>query len=316
MNFFDLCVACGRAIGRGGKACGRVLARMTRLTYRYWWVVLPIMLLALAASLYYTRRQNTINYANAVAMVNVGSLQQFEQAFAPLRSGKLLPKESAMRKYIRTKKITRFETCHVIDCMNDGTADNIDFKHKIKATDTVNVIMQDRICIRFRIKDRDLDLLPEVEKALMDYLNANEALQQSYGIYLANLREAAEFNHTQATKLDSLTSHYYFRGHLGQDSFGKMQQGTVVMSDWGGNWQVRLFLDKIYEHQLHLQLTDYRLHLATAPVVLENHFTLDPKPVNGRIKFGVLFLLLGWAAGCALAELINRRKAIFAWLQQ
>ncbi len=316
MNFFDLCAACGRAIGRGCQACGRLLARMTRLTYRYWWVVLPIMLLALAASLYYTRRQNTINRVNAVAMVNVGELSQFEQAFAPLLSGKTLPENAAIKEYVQSRKATNFATFHVIDSKHDGTADFIDFKHKIQATDTTNIIMQDRVCIQFRIKDRYLDLLPDIEKALVDYLNANEALQQSYGIYLANLREAAEFNHTQATKLDSLTSHYYFRGHLGKDSFGKMQQGTVVMSDWGGDWRVRLFLDKIYEQQLHMQLTDYRLHLATAPVVLENHFTLDPKPVNGRIKFGVLFLLLGWAAGCALAELIDRRKAIFAWLQQ
>lgn len=315
MNFIDLCVACGRAIGRGCQACGRVLARMTRLTYRYWWVVLPIMLLGLAAAMYYTREKNTINRVNAIAMVNVGALSQFEQAFAPLHSDKMLPEETPLKELLHTHKVMRFATFHVIDSKHDEIPDYVDFKKKIKATDTTNIIMQDRICIQFLIKDRDLDLLPEVEKELLNYLNANEALQQSYGIYLANLREAAAFNHTQALKLDSLTSHYYFRGHLGKDSFGKLEQGTVVMSDWGGDWRVRLFLDKIYEQQAHMQRTDYRLHLATAPVVLENHFTLDPKPVNSRRKFGVLFLLFGWAAGCALAELIDRRKAILAWLQ-
>lgn len=316
MNFIDLCVACGRAIGRGCKACGRILARMTRLTYRYYWVVLPIILLGLAASLYYTREKNTINRANAIVMVNAGSLQQFEQAFAPLRLEKSIPAEFAIKGFLKRHKALRFETFHVIDSKHDGTADFIDFKKKVKATDTTEIIMQDRICIQFFIKDRDLDSLPQIEKAVLDYLNANEALQQSYGIYLANLRESAAFNHTQAMKLDSLTSHYYFRGHLGKNSFGQMQQGTVVMSDWGGDWRVRLFLDEIYKQHGHIQRTDYRLHLATAPVVLENHFTLDPKPVNGRIKFGVFFLLLGWAAGCALAELIDRRKAILTWLQQ
>jgi len=277
--------------------------------------VLPIIMLALAAAMYYTRKKNTINRANAVVMVNAGALSQFEQAFAPLRLEKSIPAEFPIKGFLKRHKAFRFETFHVIDSKHDGTADYIDFKNKIKATDTTNIIMQDRICIQFRIKDRDLDSLPAIEKALLDYLNANEALQQSYGIYLANLREAAAFNHTQALKLDSLTSHYYFRGHLGKNSFGQMQQGTVVMSDWGGDWRVRLFLDKIYEQQAHMQRTDYRLHLATAPVVLENHFTLDPKPVNSRKKFGVLFLLLGWIGGCVLAELIDRRKAILAWLK-
>ena len=65
-----------------------------------------------------------------------------------------------------------------------------------------------------------------------------------------------------------------------------------------------------------MQAVDYRMQLATAPVVLENHFTLDPKPVNGRFKYVFVLFLLGWLGGCILAELIDRRKAICAWLKQ
>ena len=43
MNFFDLCAACGRAIGRGCAACWRMIERMLRLTYRYWWLVLTLV---------------------------------------------------------------------------------------------------------------------------------------------------------------------------------------------------------------------------------------------------------------------------------
>ena len=75
-------------------------------------------------------------------------------------------------------------------------------------------------------------------------------------------------------------------------------------------------MDKIYEQQKHTQLGDYRLQLATAPVVLENHFTLDPKPVNERKKCLFLFVLMGWIGGCVLAELIDKRKAICAWLKK
>ena len=315
MNFIDLCVAFGRAIGRGCKACLRVLTHMLRLTYRYWWIVLTIMGLALVAALYYTRKANTINRANAVAMVNVGTLPQFEQAFAPLRAEKMLPEDVAIKDYLHKMKVTNFKTFHVIDCKHDGTVDFIDFENKIKAKDTLNKIMQDRICIQFCIKDRDLDLLPEVEKALLDYLNANKAMQESYAVYLANLSDAAAFNHRQALKLDSLTTHYYFRTKQGKYNFGELSDGTVVMNDWSGDWYVHLFLDDIYDQQEHMQRIDYRYHLATAPVVLENHFWLDSKPVNGRLKCAVVFLFWGWVFGCALAELFDRRKAILAWLK-
>jgi hypothetical protein len=65
-----------------------------------------------------------------------------------------------------------------------------------------------------------------------------------------------------------------------------------------------------------MQQGDYRLQLATAPVVLENHFTAAPKPVNGRLKYVLLFLILGWAFGCLTAEIIDQRKLIASWLKQ
>lgn len=316
MNFLDLCVACGNAIGRGCKALWRVFQRMLRLTYRYWWMVGVIVVLAIAAALYYTRKDNTIYRLNAVALLNGPSIQQFEQAYAPLRSAQMMDEKSDLRRMIRTGKVRQFTTYRVIDCLDDGIADYVDFKHKIQLTDTVKVPMQDRLCLQFRIKSRDLDSVPFIEQQVLALLNADVAMQQAYATYLPNLQREAEFNHTQWHKLDSLTSHYYFRGHLGKDSFGQMREGTVVMSDWGGNWRVELFLEDIYDQQQHTQLVDNRLQLATAPVVLENHFAVDPAPVNGRRKILVIFLLLGWMAGCVLAELVDKRKVIADWLKK
>jgi len=312
MNFFDLCVACGRAIGRGCKACWQLFLHMLQLTYRYWWIVLIPVILGIAAALYYTRLDNLTYKANAVALLNGPSVQQFEQAYAPLRSGQLLPEDAAIKPFVLSKEARSFETYRVIDCLNDGTEDFVDFKRKSSPTDTVKVQMQDRLCLQFRIKHRDLEKVAEVEKALLDFLNANPAMQQSYVPYYANLREEVAFNHRQAQKLDSLTSHYYY--YTPSSTVPPAYVGNGV--NFYGERRIHLFLEKIYEQQEHMQLVDYRMQLATAPVVLENHFSLDPKPVNGRMKFLVIFFLLGWIGGCTLAELIDRRKAICAWLKQ
>lgn len=312
MNFIDLCVACGRGIGRAIKACWQLFLHMIQLTYRYWWIVLTIIALGLAAALYYTRHGNVTYKVNAVAHINGGSIQQFEQAFAPLQSGKLLSEDAAIYSFVHNKTARRFQTFRVIDCLDDGVADYVDFKRKSSPTDTVKVQMQDRLCIQFRIKHRNLDSVAYVEQALMEYLNANTALQQAYVPYYANLCEEAAFNHRQALKLDSLTSHYYY--YTPSSTVPPAYVGNGV--NFYGERHIHLFLDKIYEQQEHMQEVDHRIQLATAPVVLENHFYVDPKPVNGRFKYLVIMFLLGWIGGCVLAELIDRRKAICAWLKQ
>ena len=311
MNFWDLCVVCGRAIGRGCAALWRLLAHMLRLSWRYWWLVLALVFLAVAVALYHTREANITFKMNAVAFVNGASLPQFEQAFAPLRSSRSIPDDAAILPFIKEHQVQAFQTFRVVDCRHDGVADFVDFKRKSSPKDTLNVQMQDRLCLQFRIKSRDLKKLPEVEQALLDFLNANEALQQSFGTYRRNLEAEVAFNHAQALKLDSLTSVYYFAGTVPVQPAAYSGNGV----NFYGDRHIRLFLEEIYKQQQHLQQGDYRLQLATAPVVLENHFVADPKPVNGRRQCVALLFLLGWVAGCLLAEVIDKRKAIIAWLK-
>ena len=147
---------------------------------------------------------------------------------------------------------------------------------------------------------------------MMTYLNGNEAMQQAYETYYRNMKEVVDFNHSQEQKLDSLTTHYYFHSHPSSDAATKTQSGVIFM----GDWSVHLFLESIYDHQEQMIKADHRMHLATAPVVLENHFAVDAKPVNGRLKYLILFFLLGWIGGCVIAEMIDKRKAIIAWLKK
>lgn len=311
MNFFDLCVACGRATGRFLAACGRLLAHMIRLTYRYWWIVLTIMILGIAAALYYTRHGNQSFKVNAIAVLNGPSITQFEQSYVALRSCMMLPDDMPLKELIQTKKVRDFQTYRVIDCLGDSTADYIDFKGAVSLKDTVDVPMQDRLCLQFLIKERDKDLIPLVEQDLLQWLNSNEAMQEAYVTYLKNTLSSVQFNHSQLLKLDSLTTHYYFHAHHGDQPLTGIESGLV----WVGDWRIHLFLNDIYQHQKRTNWMDQRIQLATAPVVLENHFAVNPKPVNGRNKFLFLFLLLGWIGGCVLAEIIDQRKAISAWLK-
>ena len=308
MNFWDLCVACGRAIGRGCVALWNILSRMIRLTYRYWYIVVTLVVLAIALAIYHTRPKNIKYRVNAIAMVNGASMQQFEKAFAPLQTGQLLPPDAKIAPYMRWKQAGCFDVFRVVDVHHDGVADYIDFKRKSSPKDTTEVQMQDRVCIQFQTSAVFVPMIPEIEEAVLELLNGNEALQQAHVLYLENLREEVAFNHRQAVKLDSLTSAYYYNAAMVNND------GSGV--NFYGDRKIRLFLNDIYRQQLHTRNGDLRLQLASAPVVLENHFAVDPAPVMTRTKCVFLFFLLSWIVGCLIAELIDRRKAIAEWLKK
>ena len=118
MNFFDLCVVIGQAIGRGCKAVWSLLLGMIRRTYRYWWVVVPVLVIGLAAALYISRPENLCYKMNAVAHLNGPTIQQFEQAYAPMRTG-LLPDDAAIAPFVWTRTVKRFDTYRVVDCLDD-----------------------------------------------------------------------------------------------------------------------------------------------------------------------------------------------------
>lgn len=312
MNFWDLCVAIARAIGRACVAAWEVVARMIRLTWRYWWTVVPVVALAIAAAVYHTRPDNICFRVNAIAFLNGPSIQQFEQKYAALQTGSLIDGNERIAQLLNNRKVEAFTSYRVVDCLHDGTADMIDFKRKSSPTDTLRLQMDDRLCLQFRLRGYCLGTVAEVENALLNWLNADEAMQQSYAVYLENLKEQVAFDHKQAVKLDSLTSAYYY--NAGTTSLTSDVNGSGV--NFYGDRKIRLFLNEIYRQHKHMQLSDYRLQLATAPVTLENHFTVDPKPVHSRSQIVLIFCLLGWIAGCVLAQIIDKRKAIYAWLKQ
>ncbi|MBR6017895.1 MAG: hypothetical protein IK073_04685 [Paludibacteraceae bacterium] len=311
MNFWDLCVLCARGIGRACCAVGRWVAALIRLTYRLWWIVIPVLLLMIGAGYYYTRLDNQTYQVRAIALLNGPSIQQFEQRYAVLQAAQTLPLDEPMAGHIYGRTIGDLRTYRVIDVRPDSVGDYIDFKHKSSPKDTVEVQMRDRLCLQFTMKRRNIALLETVERDMLAFLNADEAMQVAYKTYMPNLQREIRFNHEQLEKLDSLTSQYYFHTTPGV-SLSTSQEGIT----FAGDRKMRLFLKDIYAQHARTERMDYRASLATAPVVLENHFSLVPAPLNSRRRCLPVFAVTGWLLGCALAALIEQRKRLIAWLKQ
>lgn len=314
-NLIDLIVDCWNGLMRLFGMLGALVASMLRLSTRCWWVVLPVILLSLGAALYYSRPANKTYKVNAIVRLNGPSIELVRQVYkpleqipntnAPIATETLLGLNSEIARRVHT-----FKTFEVIDCLNDSTADYVDYKQKRKQQDTVNVVMPDRLALQFRVRG-NIECIPEVEQQLLQYFNNDPQLQHAYTSYLKTLDREVQFCHDQIEKLDSLTSSFYF---LNQDmalSITRWSTGLVI-----GDRRIRLFLDDIYRHIAYTRFIDERKAIATAPVVLENHFVMNARPINGRFKCLVIGLFVGWIIGCILAALVDKRKVIAAWLKK
>lgn len=311
MNLFDLCAVCVRGIGKAICRVAEWIGSAIRLSFRKWWIVLPMLAFAVGFACYYSRLDNRIYKMNAVAILNGPSVELFGYAYQPLVSVAVSP-DSPMFPYLADKQAMRFASFPVIDCLNDNTADYVDFKLKSKLTDTLNVHMKDRVCLQFRLKEKDMALLPDIENAILAQLNGDERLQAAYAAYMPTLDREVQFCHDQVEKLDSLTSAFYFDANPSQQLKYTYRDGGLFL----GDRRIKLFLGDIQKHFEHTRMIDQKKMMATAPVVLENHFVKDLAPVNSPIKSIVLFGFVGWLIGCLIALCVEQRKTICAWLKK
>lgn len=306
-NLFDLFLMAWRGVKRVCRCLWQFMKDIVRLTFRKYWITLPIVLLFIALSFYYTRQENSIYKVYSVATLNGPSLALFDEVFRPLQSGVFLGENPAIAQPIHNRVAYRFETFPVIDNRRDSTIDYIDFNRRTNYKDTVDWQMRDHICIQFMVKHKHLSQIPAIEQQLLEYLNTNEAMQRAYKASLPMLDREVVFCHDQVEKLDSLTSAFYFNNVL---TLGEHSANTIVAGDFNDR-RIELFLPMIYQHIDYTRKLDIRRAEATAPVVLASHFAINPHVVNGKLRMLVLFAFVGWLVGLFIAkgvECIGKKK--------
>ena len=312
-NLFDLLAACSRAIANACKGCWKLFCNMLRLTYRKWYIVLPLWVI-FGGLYYYAHRPIRAKYkVQGIVLLNGPSVEHFNQAVSALALSEPSPGRNTADRLNIDPSIAaltyRYQTRDVIDMLADGYPDFVDYKDKIIRNDTMVIHMQDRICLRFRLKHY-LTALPQIEEGLLHFFNTDPDMMKAYEVYLKNLQREAKFHHDQIEKLDSLTSDFYFR-----------QGAAVLPIDNGketvsfGNRGIHLFLDDIKKEMELCRQVDQRLARATAPVVFEHHLVAAPSIKYHPIVRLLLTLLIGWLGALLIAHVVERWKDINAWLR-
>jgi len=318
MNFFDLCKACVKVMIDILTYAWQFFCRMLRLTWRMWYVVITLTLLGIAGGLYYSRPDNKMYEVTGIAYLNGPTLTGAKTRFEALNNAapdKLNPEQTLWTMLDiepGSLILTHFDAFFLQDGLHNGIADYVDWGRGASIKDTLNVRVSDMMAFRFRIR-RHLHVA-QAEEKIMAYMNADSAFQEAYRLDLQNRLREYRFDQEQVEKLDSLTSVFYFEQGEAYDTpqLVAKKRGQVLV----GERKITLFTDQITRFYQQKHLRDTRLAYCTAPVVLQNHFVMCPRPIN-RISYSMIIgCIIGWILGCIVGFLIERRKEVRAWLNQ
>ena len=314
MNLFDLCRAFVRGIGKGVKWLVYRFGDMIRLSFRQWWVVLIVVALCVAAALYYSREDNRKYEVDAIAMLNGVTNEMVRAEFERLDKSCFLFEHQNLTSLLGVDvelaiSNNRFETFNVIDLLADTTIDMVDYQRSAPRMDTLYKHVPNMVALRFCTESPNR--IPEMEEALLNYLNTRPYFQSLYETYYKGLEREARFHRDQIEKLDSLTSVFYFSQNNREQVQMKVWESGMVL----GRREMALFLEDIYLEMRESECVNARLAVATAPVVLQSHFVVNPRAVNGPLRMSAIAIVVGWLLGLIMASLVENRKRILAWLQ-
>ncbi len=315
-SLFDLIYAACKACGRGINRIICLLSRMIRLSWRKAYIVLPLLILGLAAGIYWTRPENRKYKVEAVLILNGPTEFDVAQALMPIEFAvdANMSETQNLQNLLQlepeiARVTTRFEHFPVIDFRHDSVPDMIDYKRSHKRSDTLDIVMDNRIAVRFRTKN--INSVPTVQQNLLQYLNSQPQIQAAFEAKKADIERFAEFCRVQTEVLDSFIVEFYFNQGTGsQNKVRPWSPGLVV-----GSREVQAMHNDMFELLERRKQVTHELSLMTAPVVLDSNFALNPEPVRNQHIWRILFMLAGWIAGVVLAWLIEDRKNILAWLR-
>ncbi len=316
LNLWELCLICTRAIGKALCGLWQLCTNTLRLSLQRWYIVLPIVILGIAAAAYYSRPSNRIYQVGAMVHLSGVNRTDVNRLYTSLAfaTPEIINQEQTLSALLgltneQTAKLRRFETWGVLDYQRDSLPDVVDKKNKHSLADTVTVVMPDYLYLTFRTKRPQEAQV--VGQAIINYLNSNADLQRAHQAHRNVLQRKVDFCRTQIDKLDSLTTAFYFEqvgdGHV---RFERWSSAFIV-----GDRRIDLIHPDILGLIRKTEIAEKQLVMASAPVVPMGEFVVEPKAVNGSLKCLVLGFLASYLLGCLLALAWNRRKQLAQWMR-
>ena len=317
LTLWDLIKTFCRWVGKCCVAFLDVLLKQIKISFRKWYIVLPVVALGIAVSLYYSRVENRKYKAEGMAVIHGPMAAEVKEALRPIEQAMPANIESdlSLATVLNcapecTKGIRKVQTYYIIDYLDNVTPDMVDKKGKHQLDDTLNVVSNN--FLQFEVYTKDLASLEDFEQALVDYVNNNPIMKSKYDVHHALLENELEICKNQLGYLDSLTKvmYYNYSNGIQLDVSASKRTGDLKLGRPG----IDPIHDQILELLQHTKLVEAELSTCTQPLMFISHITPMPKAINNRIKCLITGFILSWILGLCIAWLVEDRAEVRQWL--
>ena len=287
------------------------IGQLLKLLFRHLILTLVFVIICLSIAVYLTRPSEKIYKADAIALVYGCDAQtvreiskQLETAgptkgYASIASKLSLPDSVA-------RNIIGFRTYTVIAYQKDGVAVLVDYNNIYPIKDTMYVKMRDRVSMQLLVKNTNQ--IPQIQKAILNYFNNNEMLKIRLDNFKNEMNQQIVISGVELKRVDSLAKVSYFKDNNQQIRFN---QNKLLV----GEQQKQLFYSDLLRLQNIISTSNSALSNCKQPVVFPSGFAVDPKPINGVVKYGASAIILGLFISLIVAGLIENFAKIINYLK-
>jgi len=306
-----LILLCGWII-KGLKNIVVFFGNLVQLSYKYKIVTIIVIILSLSTGLYLSRPSVRVYKADAMAMLYGSDAQtvkeickQLENSISTNNLYSLASKLSIPDSV--AKNIVGFQSFYVIDYLKDGVADKVDFDNNHSLTDTLNIKMKDRLY--FRVFSTKISQIPKVQAAILAYFNNNSVMKAQFENKRNELLQNVKICNSESLLIDSLAKVSYFKSNHEQMQF---DNNKLLV----GEQRKQLFYGELLDLQNIKSKSETKIVDFKQPVDLPSGFVLNPVPVNGHTKYGVVSLLIGYILAVVISVLIDNFKKVVKFLEK
>jgi hypothetical protein len=303
MNLFDFILLCCKALCRLFKNIGVLFLQTVRLCLQYFWVFVACVALGVLGGWLLTKPFVTMFKGNATIVYAEGMREVVKEGIIDFLT---LSKDQKMEYGMTEDVIDAFEGLfiyNVIDCNADSVVDYVDRKHSVALSDTLNLVVRDRVHLEVELFG-SMNFKP-FEIALTNYFNSQPYLVEADRRWKKIQQERLDYFTKEVARLDSFMTYDYF----------------VKPQNLGVEWESHIISERAQE-----------LYYADLLIVLKNKNYLEMQKMStpGVINFQTPFvvyampfiwkyaigLVVGVVLGLLMSLAIKYRAVIVSYLKE
>lgn len=289
----------------------RFIGQLLQLSVKHWYIFLLFSALGIAGGLYFSQQSKLKYKAGTTLYVCYSKSFLVKDIIANLKSnpGKNQPLPLASKLNIPdsvASNILKIEYFNIIDFGKDDSQDIIDFNSSHPLTDTLNIVMDDRIYLQ--VETKKPCQIPIFEEALLAYINSNPRLIQEFNAKQQGHMERIAFSEKEINRLDSLANASYFKDKS-YSTFNYEKDKLMI-----GEQKKPLFYEDILSLIATKDYSQHYLNIAQTPVYTTDGFAVEG-PINARKKLLIFGLIFGVLGGLVASYIFEHLKTILKYLQ-